>query len=145
MAITKGTKVSLEYTLKDESGTQIETNVGGEALEYVHGTGQIIAGLEQELEGLQVGDSKEVTVAPEEGYGVVDKEAIVEVPKDKVPEDAQKVGNPLHTVGSNGEEFHAVIKEIKEDCLVLDFNHALAGKTLFFTVKVLEVADSKGE
>ena len=86
MTVTEGTLVSLEYTLKDESQNVIESNIDSEPLVYVHGGGQMIPGLEKALEGMEAGESKEVVVPPEEGYGGLDQEAFVEVPLDKVRE-----------------------------------------------------------
>ena len=83
MTISLDNKVSIEYTLRLEDMSEIDTNVGSDPLTYVHGSHQIVPGLEKGLEGLKIGDTKEVTVKPEEGYGVVDQEAFREVDKEK--------------------------------------------------------------
>ena len=101
MTVAEGNKVTIEYTLSHE-GKQLESNVGNEPLSYVHGAKQIIPGLEKELNGLAVGDTKKVTVNPEEGYGMVDDEAMIEVPKANVPEEAHKVGTALMTKDPQG-------------------------------------------
>ncbi|MCB0328053.1 MAG: FKBP-type peptidyl-prolyl cis-trans isomerase [Bdellovibrionales bacterium] len=140
MTITEGSVVSFEYTLTDDAGNTIDTNVGGNPLEYTHGSGQIVIGLEKELEGLNKGDSKKVTVSPEEGYGVVEPKAFIDVPKEKVPTEAHNVGNAIQAVGQDGQPIMAVVSEVKEDAITLDFNHPLAGKNLHFDVKIIDVA-----
>ena len=139
MSIQDGSVVSFEYTLKDDDGKVIDSNVGGEALEYTHGAGHIVPGLEKELVGLSQGDSKKVTVAPEEGYGSVEPGAFLDVPKAQVPEEARTVGTQLHATGQDGNPMSAVVAEIKEDSVTLDFNHPLAGKQLHFDVKIVAV------
>ncbi|MFQ5990706.1 MAG: peptidylprolyl isomerase [Candidatus Methylomirabilales bacterium] len=143
MAVSSGTKVSIEYTLKLEGEEAVvDTNVGSEPLTYVHGSQQIIPGLERALEGMKIGESKQVKVKPEDGYGVVDQEAFVEVKKDQVPQDALKVDTQLQGRDSSGRLFHARVVEIKGETVVLDLNHPLAGKTLSFDVKVLDIQNT---
>lgn len=137
--IKEGSLVSLEYTLTDESGKVLDSNVGKEPLTYLHGSGQIVSGLEKELAGLKVGDRKKVQVKPEEGYGLVDPKAMQEIPKDKIPADAQKVGALLMTKGPQGEGITMRVQEVKDQTVVVDFNHPLAGKTLNFDVKVTDI------
>ncbi len=137
--ITDGSKVSLEYTLYLEDGTVADTNVGKAPLKFEQGSNMIIKGLEAGLAGLKAGDTKKVTVGPEEAYGATDTTAYREVPKDKIPADALKPGVVLQASGEDGKGIPVVVREIKEDTVVLDFNHPLAGRTLTFDVKVLDV------
>ena len=139
MTIKKGSVAALEYTLKDDEGNTIDSNVGGEPLEYTHGEGQIVIGLENALEGMAEGDSKEVKVSAEEGYGPVAPEAFIEVPKDNVPEDARVKGTELQVTDQDGRPMLAVVSEVLDDTVKLDFNHPLAGMTLHFSIKVLEI------
>jgi len=88
---------------------------------------------------MKAGDSKQVTVAPEQGYGEVNPQAIQEVPIDQIPPDARKVGVQLQGKDGQGRMVHPTVTEIKEQVVVLDFNHPLAGKTLYFDVKVLDI------
>lgn len=141
MSVSEGKEVSLEYTLRLENKEVVDSNVGKQPLTFTHGSQQIIPGLERELEGLVEGDTKVVTVAPEDGYGKVDPKAFQEVEKEKIPADAQKVGAQLQGKDASGRVFRTTIKEIKEKTIVLDFNHPLAGKILVFDVKVLGVKD----
>ena len=136
--VEDGKKVSIEYTLKLEDGTVIDSNVGGKPFTYVQGKHQIVKGLEEGLAGLKVGDSKHVVVPPEKGYGKINKDAFIEVSKDKVPEGV-KVGSMLKGTGKDGRPFYVKVAEVKEKTVVLDLNHPLAGKTLYFDVKVLNI------
>ena len=138
-SVQQGVLVSIEYTLTDESGKVIESNVGKEPLTYMHGAGQIVRGLEEELAGMKVGEQKKIQVKPEEGYGLADPNAIQEILKDKIPAEAQQVGATLMTKGADGRSLPMRIKEIKEKTVVVDFNHPLAGKTLNFDVKVTDL------
>jgi len=105
----------------------------------VHGKGEIIPGLEKEMAGMSVGGEKKVTVKPEEGYGPVDPRAFQEVPKDKLPPDALKVGAMLTATGPQGQAIPVRVHEIKESTVIMDFNHPLAGKTLLFDIKITEI------
>ena len=138
-AVENGSNVSIEYTLKDEAGQVLDTNKGKNPLTFTQGQQQIIPGLERELVGMHAGDEKKVVVKPEDGYGPVMPNAQTEVPKDAVPKEGLKVGTPLMARSGSGETRPVVVKEIKEKTVVLDLNHPLAGKTLFFDVKVLGV------
>jgi FKBP-type peptidyl-prolyl cis-trans isomerase SlyD len=137
--VEEGSQVGIEYTLTLEDGTQVDTNVGGDALRFEQGSGQIIPGLDKELLGMAVGDSKHVTVQPEEGYGPVNPEAYAEVPVSELPEGAREVGTPLTTRAEQGRTRRLTVHKIEGETATLDFNHPLAGKTLVFDVKVLEV------
>ena len=137
--VTEGKNVSLEYTLTLDDKSVIESNVGKQPLTYTHGTQQIIPGLEKALEGLAVGDTKEVTVAPADGYGEKDPNALQEVQKTLIPSDALVVGTRLQGQTPDGHTVYPRVAEIKDDTVMLDFNHPLAGKTLHFNVKILDI------
>jgi FKBP-type peptidyl-prolyl cis-trans isomerase SlyD len=137
--VQNGANVSIEYTLKDEGGKVLDTNKGKSPLTFTQGQQQIIRGLERELVGMRTGDEKQVVVKPEDAYGQVVPNAQTEVPKDAIPKEGLKVGTPLMARSGSGESRPVVVKEIKDSTVVLDLNHPLAGKTLFFDVKVLGV------
>ncbi|MBI2986710.1 MAG: peptidylprolyl isomerase [Deltaproteobacteria bacterium] len=137
--IKDGSMVSLEYTLSDEKGKVIESNKGKQPLSYTQGHGQIIPGLEKELLGMKVGGTKSVRVKPEDAYGPVNPKAYQEVPKTNVPPEALKVGATLVAKNRQGQGIPVRVHEIKEKTVVMDFNHPLAGKTLSFNVKVLDI------
>jgi FKBP-type peptidyl-prolyl cis-trans isomerase SlyD len=144
--VTDGKQVSLEYTLTLEDQGKVDSNVGKEPLVYTQGAHDIIPGLEKQLAGLKVGETKKIEVSPEEGYGLVKPELkkSQEVPKDKIPPDAHKVGAKLTGQGPGGQPIFAEVTEVKDDIIVLsvDGNHPLAGKKLIFDIKVLKVEDA---
>ena len=139
VVVSKGKQVSLEYTLKLNEKDVVESNVGGEPMTYQHGAEEIVPGLEKALEGMAVGETKHIAVKPVDAYGEVDQKAIQEVKKALVPEHAWKVGAELEARGPEGQSLFPHVTEVKEDSVVLDFNHPLAGKTLYFDVKILEI------
>lgn len=139
MTVSEGKSISMEYTLTLENKEVLDSNVGGEPLTFTQGSHQIIPGLETALDGMKAGERKQVTVAPEQGYGKVDPQAIQEVPIDQIPPDARKVGVQLQGKDGQGRVVHPTVTEVKEQVVVLDFNHPLAGKTLYFDVKILDV------
>ena len=139
-AIQDNTEVQLEYTLTAD-GQVVDSTDGQVPFKYIHGRGQIIPGLEKQLAGLHPGDTKEITVTPEEGYGPVDPTAIVDVPKNQLPVGTTpEVGMVLRGVDPDGRAFRATIQEIKDQTVKLNLNHPLAGKILHFKVKVLDIA-----
>ncbi len=139
MAISDGQIVTIEYTLTLEDKKVIDSNVGGPPLDFTQGSHQIIPGLETALEGMKVGESKQVTVAPEQGYGPINPKAVQEVQIDKIPKEARKVGSQLSAKDDQGRMVHPRVVEVKEMVVLLDFNHPLAGKELFFDVKILDI------
>lgn len=141
MSVSEGSQVSIEYTLRLDDKTIIDSNVGGAPLTFVHGSHQIIPGLEKSLTGMKVGDKKDVTVKPEDGYGPVDTKALLEVNKDQVPSESIVIGSNLQGRDNNGNIFTARVTEVRDKTVVLDFNHPLAGKTLYFEVKVLNILE----
>jgi FKBP-type peptidyl-prolyl cis-trans isomerase SlyD len=138
--VSPGKAVSIEYTLKVDDKV-VDSNVGGEPLTYEHGSGRIIPGLEKALEGMKKGESKHVTVAPKDGYGEHDPQGLQEVKKEMIPAEA-KVGTMLNGTRPDGRKVMVVVKEIRDKTVLLDFNHPLAGKTLNFDVKILDIKDA---
>lgn len=145
MTISSGKEVSIEYTLRLEDKEVLDSNVGEEPLTYVHGSQQIISGLESRIEGMKVGETRNVEVPPQESYGSLDPDAFREVDKFVVPAGALKVGTHLQGKGRAGQVVQARVAEVKDGSVVLDFNHPLAGKTLFFEVKVLHIREAPAE
>jgi len=143
--VAAGKLVKLDYTLTVD-GQQIETSAGKKPLEATIGNKKILTGLENGLLGMRVGEEKTITVQPKDAYGEVDAKAVKEFPKSAMPKGEEpKVGMVLQAQAPDGETFPAVITAIKDDKVVLDFNHPLAGKTLVFKVKVLEITQAPAE
>jgi FKBP-type peptidyl-prolyl cis-trans isomerase 2 len=134
--IEKGKKVDIEYTLTLDDGSTVQSNVGGPPLAFVAGEGQIIPGLEAALQGKAARERVKVKIAPDQAYGPVDPKRVQEVPLDKIPEDARKVGTLLSAQGFDGP---IRVAEVRPDVVVLDYNHPLAGKALTFDVLVLSI------
>jgi len=138
MGIQNGSKVSIHYKLTVD-GKQIDSSEDKQPLNYTHGEGQIIPGLEKELEGLESGDKKTVTVVPEEGYGHHNPEAVQKVPRTAFAEPEKlQIGSIVRGQAGN-QTFSAVVVEISDSDVTLDTNHPLAGKTLNFDIEVISV------
>jgi len=145
MQISKNSVVSIHYTLKDESGEVLDTSDGREPLDYLHGSGQIIPGLEGELEGKTTGDKFSVVIEPEQGYGVRDDSIVHEVPKSEfeTPDDIE-IGMQFR-VGAEGGNLVMVVAGVHDDTVTLDGNHPLAGVSLNFDVSVADVREATEE
>lgn len=144
MVVTRGTVVSVEYTLRLDDKKVYESNIGDVPLTYTHGSNEIIPGLEKGLEGMGVGETKIVIVSPVEGYGEMQPEGFFEVSKDRIPVEAMIIGTKLEGETPDGTAVFPRVAEIREEIVVLDLNHPLAGKTLYFDVKILDIQDGQG-
>lgn len=142
MNISKDKVVFIHYTLRDEEGQVLDSNVGDEALPYLHGHGNLIAGLERALAGRGTGDRFEVTVPPAEAYGERDPAGMIEVPRSTLSEEvAVEIGNHVQAMGPEGRiEF--TIAGFDDEMVILDGNHPLAGRTLHFEVEVGAIRDA---
>lgn len=139
MVIQDGRRVSFDYTLMVD-GEVVDSSEERGPLQYTHGEGRIIPGLSKQLEGLRIGDEKVIEVPPEEAYGPVNQDAFREVPRTSLPADLEpKVGMYLQMQGPEGQILPVKIAEVKESSVVLDLNHPLAGKTLNFHVKIVDI------
>ena len=138
--------VSIEYTLKNDKGDVLDSSVGGEPLSYLHGGQQIVPGLERELTGMDVGEAKDVVVAPQDGYGARDPEGIFGVPRGAFPPDAKlAVGDSFIGEDDEGQALPVRVVELRDDAVIVDANHPLAGETLYFHVEIKEVRDPTDE
>jgi FKBP-type peptidyl-prolyl cis-trans isomerase SlyD len=136
--------ITIEYTLKDDEGKVLDTSEGRAPLVYLHGAGNIVPGLEKALDGADVGQSVDATVPSAEGYGAYDERMIQNVPVRKLPEKRPAPGSMLRLQTQTGPRL-ALVKALRGDYVTLDFNHPLAGKTLHFNVKVVEVREPTEE
>jgi FKBP-type peptidyl-prolyl cis-trans isomerase SlyD len=145
MTIQDGQVVTLDYHLRVD-GEIIDGSDEAGPIEYLHGYGQIVTGLENALYGMSVGQSKQVEVQPAEGYGEVDPEDYAEIPHSEFPDEIPlEVGVELQLRDDDGEVFDAVIEEVRPETVWLNFNHPLAGKTLHFSVAVLDIRPATTE
>ncbi len=145
MKIAANCVVSLDYSLHLGDGAIVDSSAEGEPLTYLHGNGQIIPGLERQLEGLSTGDARQLTVAAVEGYGEHDPKAIQEVDKTAFGDRALKEGDEFIAVDDHDNEIPVRIKGVQGGKVTVDFNHPLAGKTLHFSVKVKDVREATEE
>lgn len=139
MKIEANTVVAIDYTLTDDHGQVIDSSIGGEPLTYLHGHHHIVPGLEQALEGREAGESLSVAVPPEEGYGPVHESLIQAVPRSAFAGIADiEVGMQFQAQAEAGP-LTVTVREVNEDSITVDGNHALAGQTLNFEVVVQSV------
>lgn len=137
--VKDGSKVGIEYTLKLDDGSIADTSEGSAPLVYQQGAGQMLPALEQSLAGLAVGDEKKVTLSPEQGYGPIQEELYQSVGIEEIPDDARTVGTLLVAQDARGNQRRVQVREVRDEEIVLDLNHPLAGKTLFFEVKIVSI------
>jgi FKBP-type peptidyl-prolyl cis-trans isomerase SlpA len=137
--VQDGSNVKVHYTLTVEGDT-VDSSEGREPLEVTMGQGQLIPGFEKAMMGMKPGDKKSFAVSPEEGYGKENADAIQEVPRSQLPPDVNpEVGMTLYAQGPNGQPLPLTISEVKEETVVVNMNHPLAGKTLNFEIEITEV------
>jgi len=145
ITVQDGQVVAMEYTLKID-GEVADTSEGREPLAYLHGSGNIIPGLERELIGMQVGESKDVVVAAVDAYGEKDDSAFMDVPREQFPPEIPvEIGTEIQVQNQSGQPMYARIDQVGEQTVKLNFNHPLAGKELHFAVKVVEIRQPTAE
>jgi len=145
MEIAQHKVVTLNYTLTDKDGNVIDQSTDG-SFAYLHGANNIIAGLEKALVGKELGDQLNVSVPPEEAYGVRIEERMQDVPKSAFPDDAEIIpGTPFHAEGPEGEMIMVTVIKVDDDTVTIDGNHPLAGIHLQFEVEVVDVREATAE
>ena len=139
--VEDGVVVSMEYTLHVD-GELLDSSDGQGPLQFLAGYGNIIPGLEEEMRGMKIGDSKDVVVEPKNGYGEFDSEAFMKVPRTDFPKDMpMEVDTELTVRDEEGNSRYARVESIEDDNVTLNFNHPLAGDELRFHVKVVALRD----
>ncbi|SFV75001.1 FKBP-type peptidyl-prolyl cis-trans isomerase SlyD [hydrothermal vent metagenome] len=144
MAIQENQVVSIEYEVRDGDKV-VDSNVGGAPLTFMFGRGQIIPGLEDGIKNMSIGEKADILVKAQDAYGEVNPEATQEVPKDQFAGIELEEGMTLYGQGEDGSTVQVIVKEIKDDSVVIDFNHPLAGKDLMFSVTINNVRDASAE
>ena len=142
MKVAEKKVVQMHYTLKDDSGTTLDSSSGRDPLAYIQGIGNIIPGLEKEMEGKSVGDKLNVVIAPENAYGVRQDNLVQIVPKSGFQGDEELTTGMQVQVGTPNGEAIATVTKIEGDDITLDMNHPLADATLHFDVEVMAVRDA---
>ncbi|AKQ67724.1 FKBP-type peptidyl-prolyl cis-trans isomerase SlyD [Myxococcus hansupus] len=139
MRVAKDSVVSLEYKLHLGDGQVIDQSAPEQSLSYLHGHRQIVPGLEGALEGMGQGDSKQVVVAPGQGYGEHDPAGVRTVPRNMLPPGMNPQAGQTLMAQTDQGDIPLRIQEVRDDGIVVDLNHPLAGKTLHFDVTVKDV------
>ena len=142
--ITANKVVAMNYVLKDKDGNILDSS-DNEPLEFLQGHENIIPGLEKALNGLTVGDKKQVEVSPEEGYGEYQDELQFELHRNEFGTEKPEPGMAIQLNTGNGESFLASIVSVDEEKVHVDANHPLAGKTLYFDVEIKDIRDASPE
>lgn len=138
--IAKDSAVYFNYTLKDDEGNVLDQSQEGQPLAYLHGHGNIIPGLEKQLEGKAAGEKLVASVKPAEAYGEFQEQAIQSVPRDNFQGvDNIEVGMQFQSQTSDGQVMLVTVKEVTDELVTVDANHPLAGKRLHFDVEITEV------
>lgn len=145
MNIAKNKVVSIDYTLTDSENAVIDSSEGRQPLVYLHGNGNLIPGLEKELEGKSTGASFRASIPPHEAYGLRDERKMQQVPRTAFAQfPALEAGMRFRADGPQGSEVVTIIA-VEADTVTVDANHPLAGQTLHFDVTVRDVRDATEE
>ena len=135
-----GDTVRIHYTGTLDDGTQFDSSDGRDPLEFALGGGQVIPGFDTAVDGMTVGESKSVTIQPEEAYGERHDQLVQQVPKTTLPDDMElAVGMQLQSQGPDGQVMNLVVAEVEDDSITVDANHPLAGQALTFAIELVEI------
>ena len=139
--VKKGDTVKVHYHGKLTSGETFDSSEGKEPLEFKVGEGSVIKGFDEGVMGMKIGDKKTIQVPIEDAYGPKNEEMLIEFPKDRFPSDMNpEVGMPLTMSNGSGQNFRVTIIEVKDDSVILDANHPLAGEDLIFDIELVEIS-----
>ncbi len=143
MLAEKGKRVKVHYTGKLTDGTVFDSSLEREPLEFVLGAGQMIPGFDKGVEGMKVGEQKNLQIAPQDAYGERNENLFFRVPPEAMPEDyTPELGDMLQITTDKGFPMRVTVAEIAEEHILLDGNHRLAGEELHFTVELTEVLEA---
>jgi len=139
-SVKSGDKVKVHYHGRLTNGETFDKSEGREPLEFEVGAGMVIKGFDDGVTGMSVGDKKTITIPFSEAYGPKNPEMIIDMPKNRFPKDMElEVGMPLAMSDGQGQQFEVVVTQIKEESVVLDANHPLAGMDLIFDLELVEI------
>jgi len=135
-----GDKVKVHYHGRLRNGETFDSSQGRDPLEFTVGAGQMIKGFDEGVKGMQVGDKKTVEIGAGDAYGEHEEGNLIEFPKDQFPPGMDpQVGMQLALSDNNGQQFPVVVAEVKENSVVLDANHPLAGQDLIFDIEMVDI------
>jgi FKBP-type peptidyl-prolyl cis-trans isomerase SlyD len=137
MHVKQGRVVLLDYMVRVSTGRVVETSAGKEPIEYLHGAGQILPALERALEGLREGEQASFSIAASDAYGERKDDNVVSIPRTLFPAEIKlEKGVCLYARASGGKSYPITVQEVREDMVVVDLNHPLAGERLYFEVNI---------
>ncbi len=142
--VKSGDTVRVHYHGKLTDGTTFDSSEGREPLEFEVGSGNVIAGFDSGVKGMTVGEKKTVNIPVDEAYGQKQDDLLMEFPLDRFPADMKpEVGMQLNMSNGSGQNFPVVISEVRENSVILDANHPLAGEDLTFDLELVEIKGGK--
>ena len=137
----QGDTVKIHYTGKFENGEIFDSSKDREPLEFTMGERKVIPGFEKGIAGMEVGESKNLTIPPEEAYGTKNQELVIELERNKLPEHIKpEVGMQLQMTQTSGQPVNVVITSLTDDTITIDANHPLAEQTLYFDVELVDIS-----
>ncbi len=142
--VKSGDKIKVHYHGRLINGETFDKSEGREPLEFEVGSGMVIKGFDDGVTGMAKGDKKTINIPFHEAYGPINPEMIIDMPKDRFPKDMEiEVGMPLAMNDGEGNQHQVVVTDIKEDVVILDANHPLAGEDLIFDLELVEIVGGK--
>ena len=142
--VKNGDKIKVHYHGKLTNGETFDSSAGREPLEFEVGSGMVIPGFDDGVTGMAVGEKKTINIPFAEAYGPKNPEMVIEMPKDRFPPEMEiELGMPLMMSDQQGQQFQVTIVEIKEEAVMLDANHPLAGQDLIFDLELVEIVGGK--
>ena len=142
--VKTGDTVKVHYHGRLANGETFDSSAGRNPLEFEVGSGTVIKGFDNGVTGMQVGEKKTINIPVEDAYGPVNTDMLIEYPKDRFPSDLKvEVDMPLMMSSASGEQFQVRVDEIKDDVIILDANHPLAGEDLIFDIELVEIVGGK--
>jgi peptidylprolyl isomerase len=142
-AVKKGDVVKVHYTGTLDSGETFDSSEGKDPITFTVGAGQVIKGFDEAVVGMKTGEEKSIKIKPEEAYGLRNEQYVKEVPKKAFPPNMELRSGMMVVLGTpDGQKIAALVKEVKQESAVIDFNHPLAGKNLNFKITVVEITSS---
>ena len=140
----KGDKVRVHYHGKLTNGETFDSSAGREPLEFEVGSGSVIKGFDEGVSGMKVGEKKTINIPVDEAYGQRSEDMLIEFPKDRFPTDMEiKEGMQLMMSNGTGQNIPVIVTEVKDDAVILDANHPLAGEDLIFDIELVEIVGGK--
>ena len=140
-----GDTVKIHYTGTLDDGTQFDSSAGRDPLEFELGGGQVIPGFDSAVEGMAVGESKNVRIEPDQAYGERHEQLVQQVPRSALPDDLEpQVGMGLQSQSPDGQVMMLMVTEVADESITVDANHPLAGQALNFDIELVEIGGGAG-